>query len=123
MVCLLKAIERKRITIEIRNGVKIQGILVAAEPTMNLNMADVTLTPIKGIPVQYSKFFVKGRQIRYVVVPDEVDMLKAMNWQLNKAEYFKHKERSRQQKIFDKKQMMRQKRAEKLEKKEQSEKQ
>ncbi|RUS88968.1 hypothetical protein EGW08_003304 [Elysia chlorotica] len=114
MVCLLKAIEGKKVTVEIRNGVKINGVLVNAEPTMNLDMVDVTLTPIKGMPLNYSKFYVKGRQIRYVVIPDEVDILKAMDWQINKFEYHKAKERTQQRIVFDKRQEMRKKFAAKL---------
>ena len=109
MVCLLKAIEGKKVRVEIRSGFKIEGVLVAAEPSMSLEMVDVTLTPIKGSPFKYSKFYVKGRHIRYVVIPDEVDILKAMDWQINKFEYQKTKERMHQKRIFDKKQKIRQK--------------
>ena len=118
MVGLLKAIEGKRIKVEIRNGVKIEGVLMCAEPSMSLDMVDVMFTPIKGPPVMYSKFYVKGRQIRYVVIPDEVDMIKAMDWQVKKFEYFKSKERTQQRSIFNKRQKMRQKLAEKVLKKE-----
>lgn len=116
MVCLLKAIEGKRVRVEIRNGVKIEGLLVVAEPSMSLELTDVTLTPIKGAPVKYSRFYVKGRQIRYVVIPDEVDIVKAMDWQINKFRYQKSWEMKHRKDIFTKRQKLREKVAARMEK-------
>ncbi|GFR60065.1 U7 snRNA-associated Sm-like protein LSm10 [Elysia marginata] len=118
MVCLLKAIEGTRVRVEIRNGVKIEGLLVVADASMSLEMTDVTLTPIKGAPVKYGRFYVRGRQIRYVVIPDEVDMLQAMDWQINKFKYQKSKEMRQQKDIFERRQKIRERNAAKLEKKE-----
>ncbi|BFZ07890.1 hypothetical protein BsWGS_10929 [Bradybaena similaris] len=114
MVCLLKAMEGIDITIEMRDFVVVSGKLDFAEATMNLSMSNVTLTNLKGSIRYFLKFYVKGRYIQYVMIPDAVDITKAMEWQLNKAAYFKEKETSAKKKTFQKRQDQRAKVAQKL---------
>ncbi|XP_059143482.1 U7 snRNA-associated Sm-like protein LSm10 [Physella acuta] len=103
MLCLLKALEGKYVTVEIRNDKVIKGFLDMVESNMNLNMSSVVLTDVVGRSYQYARFYIQGRQIRYVMIPDDVDIIKAMNWQLGKHEYFRAKERKEQVKLFQRK--------------------
>lgn len=103
MLCLLKALEGKFVTVEIRNDKVIKGFLDVVESNMNLNMSNVVLTDVVGRSYQYAQFYIQGRQIRYVMVPDDVDIITAMNWQLGKHEYFRAKERKEQVKMFQRK--------------------
>lgn len=114
MVCLLKAMEGIDITIEMRDFVVVTGKLDFAEATMNLSMSNVTLTNLKGTIRYFLKFYVKGRYIQYVMIPDAVDITKAMEWQLNKSAYFKEKESSAKKKVFQKRQDAKAKAAQKL---------
>ncbi|KAH9500170.1 U7 snRNA-associated Sm-like protein LSm10 [Bulinus truncatus] len=104
MLCLLKALEGKRVTVEIRSEKKIYGILNSVERDMNLNMSDVIYSDVNGKHIKFSQFYIRGRQIRFVIIPDEVDIIEAMKWQLNKGEYYREKERKERQRHFRQKQ-------------------
>ncbi|CAG5134272.1 unnamed protein product [Candidula unifasciata] len=119
MVCLLKALEGMEVTVELRNDMVLKGKLDFCESAMNLNMSDVTLTTVKGEQRFFPKFYCKGRFIHYVMIPDQIDITKAMQWQVNKTEYFKEKERKFQKKTFERLQGSRAKAAAKLTKQEQ----
>lgn len=102
MVCLAKAMEGKNIRVEIRNDAAITGRLDLSDSAMNLTMSDVVLTNSRGLSVRLAKFYIRGRHIRYLIIPDETDMIKAMEWQLHKREFFMQKERKNKQKFFEK---------------------
>lgn len=120
MVCLLKALENKVIEVEIRNNISIHGMLNFCETKMGLEFSNVTWTDVRGNRRTFDHFFVKGRQIVYVHIPDEIDILKAMHWELNKGEYFLGKQRERQNKCFNRKRMMQEKNRNKNERRERS---
>uniref|UniRef100_A0A0B6Y7C9 Sm domain-containing protein n=1 Tax=Arion vulgaris TaxID=1028688 RepID=A0A0B6Y7C9_9EUPU len=119
MVCLLKALEGKQIIVEMRNNILVKGRLDFAECTMNLEMSHVLLTNSRGVTSNLSKFYVKGRHIMFVIIPEEVDIVKAMEWQIKKTDYFKDKERRTQEKTFQRIQAAKAKTAAKLSKQEQ----
>uniref|UniRef100_A0A2C9JWY6 Sm domain-containing protein n=1 Tax=Biomphalaria glabrata TaxID=6526 RepID=A0A2C9JWY6_BIOGL len=104
MTCLLKALEGKTITVEIRNDKTVTGHLYFVERDMNLSMTNVVYSDTKGKKSSFSEFYVRGRQIRFVIIPDEVDIIKAMQWQIDRGEYYKGKERSVMQQNFQRKQ-------------------
>ena len=80
MVCLLKAIEGKRTQVELRNENVIVGTIVVCDGYMNLTMRNVIFKPVKGKEARFTDFYVQGKQIRYVHIPDEVDIIKAMEY-------------------------------------------
>ncbi|CAL1532802.1 unnamed protein product [Lymnaea stagnalis] len=114
MTCLLTALEGKVITVEIRNDKVIEGILDLVEADMNLNMSNVVLTDVLGRSTRLTKFYIRGRQIRFVHIPDEVDIIKAMQWQIDKTEYYKGQERKDREKIMDRRQQLREKKSAQL---------
>ena len=55
------------------------GKLYNVEPiTMNLSLSDVTFIGTDDVEIQFESFYVKGKNIRFVQIPDEVDMLKTI---------------------------------------------
>ena len=52
------------------------GKLNNVEPiTMNLSLSDVTFIGTDEVTIDFDSFYVQGKNIRYVQIPDEIDML------------------------------------------------
>jgi small nuclear ribonucleoprotein D3 len=58
------------ITVELKTGELYRGYLVDAEDTMNVRMETVTVTSKDGRVTVLEQVFLRGGQIRFVVVPD-----------------------------------------------------
>jgi len=108
------------ITVDIRNNITVRGKLNTCESTMHLELSHVTWTDVTGRERRFDQFYIKGRQIVYIHIPDEVDIIKAMNWQLNKAEYFQGKQRDRMKNSYQKKFQRQEMNRNKLERRERS---
>ena len=80
MVCLLKAVEGMETTVELRDEKVAKGRIDSVDGFMNMNMTDVTLKfLLTGEEKKFDSFFINGRTIRYVHIPDEVDMKRSMD--------------------------------------------
>ena len=42
---------------------------------MNLSLSDVTFIGRDEVTIDFDSFYVQGKNIRYVQIPDEIDML------------------------------------------------
>ena len=52
------------------------GKLNNVEPiTMNLSLSDVKFIGTDEVTIDFDSFYVQGKNIRYVQIPDEIDML------------------------------------------------
>ena len=79
MVCLLKAVEGMETIVELRDEKVAEGHIESVDGFMNINMTDVTLKfPITGEVQKFDSFFINGKTIRYVHIPDEVDIKRSM---------------------------------------------
>ena len=78
MICLLKAVEGMETTVELRDEKVVKGYIDKVDGFMNITMSDVTLKLLTGKERKFDSFFVNGRNIRYVHIPDEIDMRKSM---------------------------------------------
>lgn len=85
LVCLLQAVQGHRTTVELRNESSAEGLIENVDGFMNISMSDVTFTKGNGGEVMdFPTMFIHGRQIRYVQIPDFIDMRKAIDEQLSK---------------------------------------
>lgn len=84
MTCLIKACEGYEVKVDLRDSSEINGHINHVDGFMNISMSDVTLKTNRGHVIKFEQFFVKGRQIRYVHIPDEIDMQKGMEGVLKK---------------------------------------
>ena len=85
MICLLKAVEGKETIVELRNERIVEGHIDKVDGYMNITMSDVTLKlPLVGTERKFDSFYVTGSNIRYVHIPDEIDMRKSMEKVLKK---------------------------------------
>lgn len=72
LVCLLQGLEGMRVTIELRNEDTATGIIESVDSGMGMSLQDVTFTKYEKPPMRFEAFFVMGKHIRYVHIPDEV---------------------------------------------------
>ena len=82
MILLLKVLEGKRTTIELHNEKEVTGRVVTVDGFMNITMANVTFRSSTQPTKRFDQFFVSGKTIRYVHIPDEINMKTAMEGKL-----------------------------------------
>ena len=85
LVCLLQALQGHRTTVELRNESTAEGLIANVDGFMNVCMSDVKFSKQNGREVlDFPTMFIQGKQIRYVQIPDFIDMRKAIEEQLTK---------------------------------------
>nr|XP_022295049.1 U7 snRNA-associated Sm-like protein LSm10 [Crassostrea virginica] len=83
LLSLLKAVEGKETTIELRNENSVSGKVQNVDPYMNVLMNNVVFKSFRGASQKFTSFFVQGPNIRYVHIPDEIDMRAAIDYYAN----------------------------------------
>lgn len=84
LICLLKAVEGKVTTVELRNENSVTGTIDHVDGFMCISMSNVCFKTMAGKMTNFESFYVQGTHIRYVHIPDEIDMRKAMEYEVNK---------------------------------------
>jgi small nuclear ribonucleoprotein (snRNP)-like protein len=90
LIGIVKACEGKRIQIDLRNELHILGKLESVSTEMNVVMSDAFLTlPYQSkdlkenlIKRHYDEIIIRGCNVRFVQVPDEIDMIKTLHNQI-----------------------------------------
>ena len=96
LVGIIKACEGKTIQVDLRNELQLFGKVETVESNMNFTMSNAFLTmPFSKLspdshekqmkPKHYSEITVRGRNVRFVHIPDDVDMIEALEQQILKA--------------------------------------
>lgn len=67
---LLHEAENHVVTVELKSGELYRGYLMEAEDTMNMRLDDVFVTKRDGKQLHFDQVFVRGSQIRFIVIPD-----------------------------------------------------
>ena len=67
---LLHEAESHVVTIEIKSGEMFRGYLMEAEDTMNVRLDDVKMTSRDGKVSHLDQLYLRGSQIKFVVIPD-----------------------------------------------------
>lgn len=84
LVCLLKALEGRVTTVELRNENTITGQIDEVDGFMCISMSNVCFKTLSGRMANFESFYIQGKNIRYVQIPDEINMRKAMEYEVNK---------------------------------------
>ena len=82
LICLLQAVQGFRTTVELRNESSVEGIVHHVDGYMNITVNEARFTKANGEVLEFPTMFVHGRQIRFVHIPDEIDMRSAIEQQL-----------------------------------------
>ena len=67
---LLHEAEQHVITVELKSGELYRGYLTDVEDTMNMRLDDVWVTKRNGKQVRYEQIFIRGSQVRFIIMPD-----------------------------------------------------
>ena len=86
LVCLLQAVHGHGTIVELRNESSAEGMNYNVDGFMNIfSTSDVKFSKQNGQEVMdFPTMFVQGKQIRYVQIPDFIDMWKAIEEQVTK---------------------------------------
>eukprot|EP00588_Corethron_pennatum_P012981 CAMPEP_0194276958 /NCGR_PEP_ID=MMETSP0169-20130528/9415_1 /TAXON_ID=218684 /ORGANISM="Corethron pennatum, Strain L29A3" /LENGTH=117 /DNA_ID=CAMNT_0039020805 /DNA_START=132 /DNA_END=485 /DNA_ORIENTATION=+ len=69
-VQLLLEAEQHKVTVEMKNGEIYRGLLISSEETMNVSLIDVILTARDGRVSKLHAVYLRGSNIRFIVLPD-----------------------------------------------------
>ncbi|KAK2154782.1 hypothetical protein LSH36_257g01006 [Paralvinella palmiformis] len=78
LACFLQGLEGKVTTVELRNECSCIGRIDSVDSSMNTHLSDVTLITPFGNKHKFESFYVKGKNIRYVHVPDDVNVIRTI---------------------------------------------
>ncbi|MBN3276991.1 LSM10 protein, partial [Polyodon spathula] len=84
LVVLLQGIHGHVTTVDLRDESVAKGRIVNVDAFMNIRLAEVVYTDRQGRATHLADFFVTGRNVRYVQIPDEVNIIKTIESQLQK---------------------------------------
>ncbi|XP_068241405.1 U7 snRNA-associated Sm-like protein LSm10 [Palaemon carinicauda] len=87
LACLLMGLEGYKTTVELHNDAFVSGLIVEVDTKMNTEMQDAYYTDGNGKTVHLENFHVRGRKIRYVHIPDQVDVMKIITEKVTPQEF------------------------------------
>ena len=83
LCCLLKDLEGHFTTIELRNETQIKGKVDHVDGFMNVSMSDVSYEKPFSVIVKFTNIKIHGKQIRFVHIPDGINIQKSITKQLD----------------------------------------
>ncbi|MEQ2310223.1 U7 snRNA-associated Sm-like protein LSm10 [Ameca splendens] len=84
MVVLLQGLQGEEVTVDLRNECTARGRVVNVDAFMNVRLEDVRYQDRRGQSTQLQDLFITGRNVRYVHIPDHVNIMKTIQNQLAK---------------------------------------
>lgn len=84
MVILLQGLQGEVTTVDLRNESTARGRVVNVDAFMNVRLEDVLYRDRLGQLTQLQDLFITGRNIRYVHIPNHMDIMKTIESQLAK---------------------------------------
>ncbi|XP_065335462.1 U7 snRNA-associated Sm-like protein LSm10 [Cloeon dipterum] len=84
LVCLIQAVRNQYCTIELRNGDAVSGKLSFVDGFMNVSLEDAVFITSDDQQHHFEFFFVQARNIRFITIPQNVEITAAIMEQLEK---------------------------------------
>ncbi|NXM79174.1 LSM10 protein, partial [Serilophus lunatus] len=100
LVLLLQGLCGRVTTVELRDESAAEGRLSSVDAFMNVRLARVTFTDRRGAVSRLDELFVTGRNIRYVHIPQDVDIRATLEEQLraiHRVRYFGGRDKGRRE--------------------------
>uniref|UniRef100_A0A8C4DJ85 LSM10, U7 small nuclear RNA associated n=1 Tax=Dicentrarchus labrax TaxID=13489 RepID=A0A8C4DJ85_DICLA len=82
MVVLLQGLQGQVTTVDLKNESTARGRVVNVDAFMNIRLDNVLYRDRRGQLTQLQDLFITGRNVRYVHIPDNVDIMKTIQSQL-----------------------------------------
>ncbi|XP_046838401.1 U7 snRNA-associated Sm-like protein LSm10 isoform X2 [Vespa velutina] len=105
---LLKALENKQTTIDLRNEASVYGTIEHVDAYMNVMMKDCLFTDPRGDKFPFEMFFVQARNIRFVQIPPKVRIIPAIKDQLQQLNQCKSNRKDTKRTFKEKRVQLRQ---------------
>ncbi|KAM4631235.1 U7 snRNA-associated Sm-like protein LSm10 [Polymixia lowei] len=84
LVILLQGLQGEVTTVDLRDESTARGRVVNVDAFMNVRLAEVLYRDRRGRLTQLEDLFVTGRNVRYVHIPDHLDIMETIQRQLAK---------------------------------------
>jgi len=84
LICLLRACQGYKTLVELRNEDTCLGIIENCDGFMNLIIRNAVMTTLLGNQQTFEEVHILGKNIRYVHIPDELDILASIESELEK---------------------------------------
>lgn len=84
LVILLQGLQGQVTTVDLRDDSKARGRVVNVDAFMNVRLEEVLYQDRKGHLTKLADLFITGRNIRYVHIPDNMDIVDTIKTQLAK---------------------------------------
>ncbi|NWX90887.1 LSM10 protein, partial [Nothoprocta ornata] len=100
LVILLQGLCGRVTTVELRDESWAAGRVTSVDAFMNVRLVDVTFTDRQGAACRLDELFVTGRNVRYVHIPDDVDIRATIEQQLQaiqRVRYFGGRDKGRKE--------------------------
>lgn len=80
---MLKDLEGHTTTVELRNEIQVTGVVDHVDGLMNISMSNVVYQKPYQPECKFTNIKIHGRQVRFVHIPDQINMQKAITKQLD----------------------------------------
>eukprot|EP00798_Chlamydomonas_sp_ICE-L_P003133 gene3133-13146_t len=84
LICLIQALEGRKVVAELRNDCVIRGKIDSVDDYMNITLSDASYQTLEGTKTEFEFMYLKGRTIRFVHLPKSLDPAQAIEAQRKK---------------------------------------
>uniref|UniRef100_A0A8C6TR31 Organic solute carrier partner 1a n=1 Tax=Neogobius melanostomus TaxID=47308 RepID=A0A8C6TR31_9GOBI len=84
LVVLLQGVQGRVTTVDLRDESTARGRVVSVDAFMNVRLSDVLFRDRGGRLTELQDLFITGRNVRYVHIPDEMDIIRTIQDQLSR---------------------------------------
>ena len=74
LVRFLMKLSHETVTIELKNGVQVNGTITGVDMSMNTHLKTVKLTVKNRDPISVDTITIRGNNIRYFILPDSLQL-------------------------------------------------
>ncbi|KAG8451521.1 hypothetical protein GDO86_003648 [Hymenochirus boettgeri] len=86
LIILLQGLHGHATTVDLRDETSAMGTITNVDAFMNIRLVKVTYRDRKGRETKLDDLFVTGRNVRYVHIPEEINVIHAIEEQLSKIQ-------------------------------------
>ena len=84
LVRFLMRLAGESVVVELKNGTVVAGVVVGVDVSMNMHLRSVKLSVRHANPVQLDSLSVRGSTVRYVLLPDALNLDQLLQEQLSR---------------------------------------